>query len=296
MKFFLISLVFVCLTYNSSLAQTNTGFPSEYKVLKVKPSDTDAQIKEANSPHLVVYNPTVKQGKLLFFMPGTGGIALRGPKRLFSTAVYQGYRVINVSYINTPAVAQICRGKNLSSNTKCTSDFRERRLYGKNSFSLIDDEPQDAIENRLIKLLLYLAKNDKEGNWGFYLENGAPKWSEIAVAGQSQGGGMAAFIAKDHLVARVIDFSGGWDYYAKKIIANWYSKKSVTPMNLWYGTYHVEEPNAKIIAETYQALKIPEKHIYPFNIEVPAGRKAHSNGVRNIAYINQWMELLGKGN
>ena len=56
------------------------------------------------------------------------------------------------------------------------------------------------------------------------LENGEPKWSEIALAGQSQGGGMSAFIAKDHVVARVIDFSGGWDYSAKGKIAKWYFK------------------------------------------------------------------------
>jgi len=77
MKFLFISLAFLFFTYNTFLVQINTGFSSEYKVLKVKPSDADAQIKEANSPHLVVYNPAVKQGKLLFFTPGTGGIGFK---------------------------------------------------------------------------------------------------------------------------------------------------------------------------------------------------------------------------
>lgn len=229
-------------------------------------------------------------------MPGTGGIALKGPKKLFATAVEQGYRVINISYINRPAVAQICRGVNLAKNVKCTSEFRTKRIFGNNNFSLIADEPQDAIVNRLTKLLVYLSENDKAGNWDAYLEGGKPKWSEIAVSGQSQGGGMAAFIAKKHLVARVVDFSGGWDYAKKGQIANWYFNKSITPANLWYGTYHTTEPRAKTIKETYEAMEIPEEHIYPFNLVVPEGKKGHSNGVRNIGYKSQWIALLGKGN
>ncbi|WP_105047781.1 BPSS1187 family protein [Polaribacter butkevichii] len=296
MKFFLIPLAFIFFSYNFTFAQSSKGFPKEYKVLNVKPSTTDSKIKEANSPHLIVYNPEAKQGKLLFFMPGTGGVALKGPRALFATAVSQGYRVINISYINRPAVAQICRGDNLLENTNCTAEFRTKRIYGDTKFSLIKDEPQDAIVRRLTKLLLYLSENDKDGNWDFYLENGAPKWSEIAVSGQSQGGGMAAFIAQEHLVARVIDFSGGWDYSEGKKIAKWYSNKSITPANLWYGTYHAKEPNAKIIKETYYALGIPENQIYEFNLPVPKGKKGHSNGVRNTGYRTQWIELLGKGN
>ena len=296
MKQIFTSLLLIVVINSSVFSQTSTGFPEEYKVLHIEPSKTDSTISEANSPHLVVYNPEAKQGKLLFFMPGTGGIALKGPKKLFATAVNQGYHVINISYINTPAVAQICRGKVLAENSNCTEEFRTRRIYGNNNFSLIDDAPQDAIVNRLTKLLIYLSEHDKTGNWDTYLENGAPKWSEIAVSGQSQGGGMAAFIAKEQLVSRVVDFSGGWDYSDKPKIAKWYYSPSVTPSDVWYGTYHVTEPAAKIIRESYEAMGIPENHIYPFNLPVPEGKKGHSNGVRNIGYVNDWIELLGKGN
>jgi len=232
----------------------------------------------------------------LLFIPGTNGIALKGPKNLFYTAIQQGYSVINLSYINTPAIARICTGEALVVNAVCAEEFRNRRVYGDTKFTLIDDAPYDAIVNRLTKLLIYLSDTDKEGNWSRFLENGEPKWSEIALAGQSQGGGMSAFIAKTHLVARVIDFSGGWDYAAKNKIANWYSKSSVTPVGRYYGTYHVKEPTAKIILETYKALNIPEEHIYAFDLEVPDGKRAHSNGVRNLGYTDSWIELLGKGN
>ncbi|MCK0160549.1 BPSS1187 family protein [Allomuricauda sp. F6463D] len=279
-----------------AIAQDSNRFPEPNVVLEIEPSNTDSRIENADTPHFVAYNPSNKQGKLLLFTPGTNGIALRGPKDFFNTAVHQGYSVINLSYINTPAIARICKGEALIENSDCAEEFRNRRVYGDTTFTLIDDKPYDAIVNRLTKLLEYLSVNDRNLDWSRYLENGAPKWSEIALAGQSQGGGMSAFIAKTHLVARVIDFSGGWDYSAKNKIAKWYFKTSKTPVDRWYGTYHAEEPTATTIIETYKAMHIPEDHIYAFDLEVPNGKRAHSNGIRNIRYRDQWIELLGKGN
>ena len=277
-------------------AQDVTMFPESTKVLKIEPSKTDTRITNANTPHFVAYNTNNTKGKLLLFIPGTNGIALRGPMNLFSTAVEEGYSVINISYINTPAIARICKDDNLNENADCAKDFRNRRVYGDTTFELIEDMPYDAIVNRLTKLLLYLKGHDKGGNWKRFIENGDLKWDEIALAGQSQGGGMSAFIAKTHLVYRVIDFSGGWDYSANGEIAKWYYKSSKTPIDRWFGTYHIKEPTAKIITKTYKAMKIPEDHIFAFDLDVPEGKRAHSNGIRNLDYKNQWITLLGKGN
>ncbi|MDE3741022.1 BPSS1187 family protein [Maribacter polysaccharolyticus] len=291
-----ISILCMLILHGFSFAQLKSPFAESNVILEVTPSKTDPRITEADTPHFVVYDPTVKQGKLLLFMPGTNGIALKGPKDLFATAVDQGYYLINLSYINTPAIARICKGETLEGNSDCASDFRTNRIYGTNDFPHTDDQSYDAIINRFTKLLVYLAENDKKGNWGTYLENGSPKWDQIAVAGQSQGGGMAAFIAKRHRVARVIDFSGGWDYSAKNKIAKWYFNESITPADRWYGTYHVEEGAAKTIIETYKAMNIPQNHVYAFNLPYPEGKRPHSNGIRNLAYKDLWIEMLGKGN
>jgi len=263
---------------------------------EIKPSITDPSITNADTPHLVIYNSNIKQGKLLLFMPGTNGIATKGPIAFFTTAIEQGYRVIGLSYINTPAISQICINDILANCEDCAEKFRQYRIYGDNSFSLIDDKPQDAIVNRLTKLLKYLVEYDKQGNWGMYLENDAPKWDQIALTGQSQGGGMAAFIAQKIMVARVISFSGGWDYSVKGVIAKWYFNPSVTPADRWFGTYNVAEANAEIIDATYRAMGILDNHIYALNVSVPEGQKAHTNGVYNTAYKNTWIEMLGTGN
>lgn len=281
---------------NAQLPASRSFYDEKTVILKITPSHTDPTIKAADTPHLVLYDPTIKQGKLLLFMPGTNGIASRGPAKLFATAIQQGYRVINLSYINFPAGVTTCFGQTLADDPDCIEKFRIKRIYGENVTPLFPDEPQDAIMNRFTKLLIYLAKTDKQGNWEMYLENGAPKWEEIALAGQSQGGGMAAYIAKRTHVAKVISFSGGWDQSSKNQIAKWYARPSVTPAKNWYGIYHTEEPKANLILASYQAMGIPKSQIYPLALPVKQGRKAHGEGIANTAYSQQWIEILGKGN
>jgi hypothetical protein len=162
--------------------------------LSVKPSQTDAAIVQGDDPHVVRYESTCKSANLLLFLPGTNGEPSAGPIEFYRTAVAQKYRLISLSYIDTPAVAQVCtaaRGDPL-----CAEKFRQKRVFGEDITALISDTPADSIVNRLTKLLQYLAATDASGGWSQYLYNGRPQWERIAVAGQSQGGGMAAFIAK----------------------------------------------------------------------------------------------------
>ena len=295
------SFIFIALFGGFSQCDSSNPNPTDVPIqkkeinLKIKPSLTDSTIKAVDVPHLIMYDNSMPQGKLFLFLPGTNGIPEKGPKRLFETAIQQGYRVINLSYINQQAVARICRGKNLINDSDCTEKFRARRIYGNNTFTLIPDQPQDAIMNRFSKLLIYLRETDKEGNWGKYLDNNQPNWSMITVAGQSQGGGMAAFIAKQQQVNRIITFSGGWDFSEKNKIAKWYFNESKTPSDRWFGIYHAKEPLASVIAETYKAMAIPEKQTYPLNLKIREGRKAHGEGIRNIVYKEKWIEILGDG-
>ncbi len=263
----------------------------------ITPSTTDSSITSFDSPHLVVYNPSIKQGKLLIFLTGTGGIPPKKPNDFFLTAIEQGYRVISLSYFNLPAGVVVCaEEKQFNKDPDCVEKFRIKRIYGENVTSLFPDEPQDAIINRITKLLVYLANHDKQGNWEKYLQSGDIKWNEIALSGQSQGGGMAAFIAKRSRVARVISFSGGWDYAGGNKIASWYSKDSVTPPKRWYATYHVEEPKAMTILESCKAMKIPDNHILALSKEVRQTSKAHGAGISDKIYKPEWIQMLGKGN
>lgn len=271
---------------------TGIGFDSSDTVLSIAPSATDARIATTDPPHVVIYDTRAKPGNLLLFLAGTGGRP-PGPVRFLNAAVERGYRVISLSYDDTPAVAQVCDGKALHEDPDCAKTFRERRIYGEPAVAPIDDAPQDAIVNRFTKLLQYLAASDPPGNWNQYLKAGTPDWSRIAIAGQSQGGGMAEFIAQRELVARVIVFSGGWDRLSRSEIAHWYSARSVTPPDHWFGAYNASEPMASLISQTYAALQIPQDHIFTLDLAVRPGVSAHADGIGNPAYQNIWDKMLG---
>jgi hypothetical protein len=264
-----------------------------YTMLRVAPSATDSRIASGEPEHVVIYDRSAKPGNVLLFMPGTGG----KPQvtRFLAEAVDHGYRVVNLSYVDIPAVAQTCNGEGLRSNPDCAQQFRERRVYGDGN-APIQDQPQDAIVNRFTKLLVYLVTNDPQGNWAQYLENGAPVWRRVAVAGQSQGGGMAEFIAQRQPVARVIIFSGGWDRSSSREIAHWYYRKSVTPTDRWFGTYNVAEPMAQVIEASYEALGIPAAQQFSLDKPTQAGVEAHADGISNPAYRAVWDRMLSSGN
>ena len=249
----------------------------------VKPHETDPAIKLAVEPHYVAYDPQVVGAQLFVFIPGTGGRPGRRP--LLDTAIELGYRVISLSYPNTPAVAQICVG---SGDRLCAAKIRQKRVFGSDETWKIAGTPADSIVNRLARLLQYLAATDKNSRRDEYLSDGEPRWNRIAVGGQSQGGGMASFLAKRRVVARVITFSGGWDNQGQPgpvrpaDVAAWYSTRASTPVGRWFGTYHEQEEHAAAIARTYDALGIPGGNVVVFRTPVPRGT-AHVFGVNNPA-------------
>ena len=264
--------------------------------LDVKPSTTAAEIRSADSPHIVLFDTSNANANLLLWLPGTLGSPHIGAQLNFPQyAAQQGYRVVMLSYITEPGVSNICVGKNLRANRPCAEDFRRKRIFGTEGFSLIADQPQDAIIHRLSKLLLYLKETRTDEHWEQYLQaDGSPRWERIAVAGQSQGGGHAAFIALAKPVARVVMLSGGWDMSAPGEIADWYAKPSATPAERWYAAYHVDEPTARTMADISRALRVPASNVSALDKPV-RGARAHGEGLSNPAYLPWWQYALGRG-
>lgn len=283
----------IAVTIGISLLSTEVQ--AAIREIFVKPHETDPAITLADKPHYVGYDPQAVGAQLFVFLPGTGGTP--GRSLLLNTAIEQGYRAISLSYPNIPAVAQVCVG---SGDRLCAAKFRQKRVFGSNETWAIAGTPADSIVNRLTKLLQYLAATDKNSRWDEYLSGDEPRWSRIAVGGQSQGGGMAAFLAKKRVVARVITFSGGWDNQGQPgpvrpaDVAAWYSTPASTPAGRWFGTYHEQEEHAAAIARTYDALSIPRGNVVMFRTPVPRGM-AHVFGVNNPANVSEWRRLLGEG-
>lgn len=277
----------------------------EYTTLKIKPSATDANITNCDIPHIIMYNPKLRNNKLLLWLTGTNGTSEKIPKDFVSTALEASYRVISLSFISTPGGNTLCAGKNLKENRNCYADFRQYRIYGNNNFPQLKDQPQDAIVNRLKKLFAYLINNNSTDNWQQYFDarSGKIKWENIAIAGQSQGGGMAEYIGQRENVGRIISFSGGWDVSdgPSKTIADWYSQPCVTPSSHWFATYHVKEAETSVLTKICNALPIPKNQVFalaeplPSNMVIRSPNPYHGQGISNIIYKPIWQIMLGSG-
>lgn len=259
--------------------------------LLIAPHATDERLAASDAPHLVVYEPGVTAAPLLVWLPGTHGHPATGPKGFFDTVRQQGYRLLGLSYPTAIGVSQVCTVQRVRNLPRCAEAFRQQRVWGDQPTSLIEDRAEDAIVPRLIALLGYLAVNDPAGQWTQYLDGDQPRWGRLVLAGQSQGGGMAAFLAQSRRVAGVLMFSGGWDHGANGQIASWYSRASQTPPERWQVTFHVEEPNAPTMARIAQALGVPADHVHALDQAV-AGRNPHTEGIGNLAYRPLWQAAL----
>jgi predicted esterase len=277
-------------------------------VYAVSPGDADPRVKHYTADNLVLFRKGVaEKANLLVFFSGTGGTPAAGWPFLEAGA-NAGYRVIGLEYDNGLSVPQVC-GKN--PDPACSDRFRQKRAFGDNTTADIEDLPAESIVTRLTKLLEYLDAHHHEEGWSRYLAKGQPKWSRIAFAGHSQGGGMAAFIAKKEKVARVIVLSGAWDRVeATKVFAPWVTSRSATPLNRWYAAYHQKESRADAMKLAYDALRIPPSHVRVLTLEPnpnsglnPKSDLYHGSMVSprltpldaqgNPAYAADWAFLVG---
>lgn len=244
---FLLALSLICIAKDGE-----TESRSSLQVLKVRASQTDPTIKEADLPHYVYVDRDVVGGRkgaaadrhlLLLWIPGTqppgaSGEGPGGAGHFCELAARLGYHAIVLKYPNEQS-ASICR------NARDPREFERFRLAliagGKSKHLSV--ARADSTESRLIHLLQYLAKHDAASGWSQFLgEDGSIKWGSIAVAGQSQGGGHAALIALHHRVARVVCTGSPKDYsVAHDGPAPWLSMESATPKERFFTFNHRQD-------------------------------------------------------
>ena len=278
-------------------------------VEQIPPSDADPQIKRFNQPNIVAYHTDVKSdAPLLVWFSGTGGTPITG-WLFIKAAADAGYRVIGLTYDNGVSDPQTC-GPNPDS--VCSDRFRQKRIFGDDVSKDIDDLPVESVVNRLTTLLQYLDAHHPGKGWEQYLNNGEPNWARIAVAGHSQGGGVAAYIAKKRAVYRVINLSGAWDRTEQgaKDWAPWITSTSATPMDRWYCAYHAKESNAGPMKAAYAVMNVPPDHIRVLTLEPipqtsspPGGDAYHGSMISerstprdangDPSYAADWAFMLG---
>jgi hypothetical protein len=180
-----------------------------------------------------------RHGKLFVFLPGTGGPPV-GYTQVLRNAAAGGYHAIGLAYVNDDAVNTLCSA---GSPPDCQEQVRLEILTGTDTSALVDVDRPNSIENRLIKLLEYLS-------WPQYLDGGALRFSDIAFAGHSQGGGHAAMLAKLHIVHRAILF-------AATEPSAWTLGPHATPVEQFYGFVHTGDPQGQFFLNSWDNLGMP---------------------------------------
>lgn len=192
----------------------------------VNPADTDNQINTNLEPHYVAINRSVRpRNQLFLFFPGTGATPTFY-QLISNRAADLGFHVINLNYPNDKAVNQLCGA---GTDLDCYGNVRLEILDGKDRSNLVQVSQANSIENRLIKLLVFLSKQFPNDGWEQFLNSNGINWQAIVVSGHSQGGGMAGIIGRYHPVARSVMFSAS-DYNERlQKLANWIANPTSTP-------------------------------------------------------------------
>jgi hypothetical protein len=296
-------------TAGSTTGPTTTPAES-WQVRTVLPSDTDSKINLFSGDgwmHNVYVNPAVpRRNQLLVFLSGTFGKG-PAPKMFANCAADMGFDVVSLAYPSMISISFL----NDSGDPDAFAKARSNVIYGTAPFEIVNVDRANSIENRLVKLVEYLANKYPKEGWAQYLDGkGSMLWSKLILAGQSQGGGHAPFIAKQHEVARVLMFGSPKDFNIHfNRPAKWLSDPSATPIDRYFSFVHVDDgENGCTYPEqlqNYNAMGLMPKYAvvdvdttaYPYNHTrlLSASRPAprpHGAPIGNPAYSQAWKYML----
>jgi hypothetical protein len=221
-----------------------------YYTYLVLPSSTDEEIQSSIFHCAYVDTRTPLQGKLFLFLGGTGSTP-QNYSSIDKTATKLGYHVINLNYPNT-VNEQACKDK---SDSNCFANYHEEIIFGGTQSDLVNVNPANSISNRILKLLQRLHQLNANNGWNQFFNGSELVYSKFVLAGHSQGGSHAAYIAQKFEVDRVVLFSSPNDY--SEVVsqpASWCRNEFATPAERFYGLTHKRD-EAIAISKQYAIWK-----------------------------------------
>ena len=212
-------LLLFTLTTVYCLGQVQTNY--------ISPVQTDPNYSSNEDSSAVSWNDGAQQNKLFLFIGGTNSSSSTDYNALRLHAANLGFDFINLSYPNSVPAASLAN----SNDSLVFDKYRQEIVYGTPVSNDVSVDSLNSIYTRTLKLIQYLEATYPSENWGQYLTtSNTIDWSKIIVGGHSQGSGHACCLAKQHLVNRVLMFSGPNDYsdYFSNS-AHWLRQAGVTP-------------------------------------------------------------------
>ncbi|MCW7504714.1 BPSS1187 family protein [Leptospira paudalimensis] len=248
--------------YARSCAGQN-AFPSNGAVgslirYQIAPSLTNSQITTFNAPHQVFppQTGTTQKNKLSVFYPGTDSTPCE-INAILQQGATRGYHVIGLSYPNGEAVNTICNQGTARNDASCFEMVRREIVTGESVSPYVAVDSGNAIEGRLLSLLLYLKQNYPGQGWDQYVSGGSILWSSVYVGGHSQGSGHAAYQGKIRTVGRVSIYSGVSDYSLQTASTpSWFGLSQQAPAGSYYGLIHENDSIANLSGNMNQVTDV----------------------------------------
>jgi hypothetical protein len=183
--------------------------------------------KPADVEHAAVDTRVPSRGRLVIWLMG------------YNTALLErltgyGLHAIQVHYAN---------GWFGQFGTKAPADddrflgkIRLEAATGKDFSDVVSIPEPDGMMERAYRLVLWLTRENPEGQWDHYLtaDKKGLRWDRVIMAGASHGSTTAARFAKYQRVDRVVMFCGPRDQ-----TESWQALPSATPANRFFGFSHV---------------------------------------------------------
>ena len=213
----------------------DTPVPTERRAAlyqySIAPSSTNSSILFYNSNHYVCIDTrTTLRNKLFVFFPGTSG-SPEFYKLIVKKAASLGYHAIGLMYPNGSEIySWSAANPDNSQFGKC----RQEIFDGTNQTLGVTVDANNCIKGRLLRLLQYLSATYPDLNFQQFINGNDVYWNKCTLAGHSQGGGHAFYIAKRVSVEKTIAFASiDWNtYYGRS--ADWVIQPGATPVSKYY--------------------------------------------------------------
>ena len=183
--------------------------------------------KPADVEHASVDTRVSGQGRLVVWLMSYN-------QALFERLNSYGLHAIQVSYANgwfgklnkEPAPA----------DHQYLGNIRLEATTGLDASEAVSIPKADSMKERAYQFVKWLAKNNPEGHWDYFLtpDGTGLDWEKVIISGASHGATSSARFAIQQKVARCVMFCGPRDQYE-----SWQGLPSATPANRFFGYSHV---------------------------------------------------------
>lgn len=183
------------------------------------------------------------RGLLVVYLHGAGAPGTCGSAEHSRVLAAMGFHVIDPCYTSNYGV------------DNCDDDIEGCRLEafeGVDHHPFIDIAPPESIEVRVTKGLAFAQAQNPEGDWTYFVDGDAPKWSRIIISGISHGASTSGVIGLHRAVSRVVMLSGPLDTNQA-----WLAKPTMTPIDRFYGFTHTDDGQHEGHLEAFETMGLP---------------------------------------